>query len=95
MEEFDIGIVHHPGRRHGNVDGLTRTNERVGDVSEDNNFPDVAIMSINIEETLEEYREIIQYLDGMRFPDGAIKTVQTKIAHKNRNYSMLDNQLYF
>ncbi len=52
-------------------------------------------MSINIEETLEEYREIIQYLDGMRFPDGATKTVQTKIAHKNRNYSMLDNQLYF
>jgi len=32
MEEFDIDIVHRPGRRHGNVDGLTRAYKRVGDV---------------------------------------------------------------
>ncbi len=40
MEEFDIDIVHRPGRRHGNVDGLTRTYEGVRDVSEDNDFLD-------------------------------------------------------
>jgi hypothetical protein len=55
MEEFDIDIVHRLGRRHGNVDGLTRTYEGVGDVSEDDDFPDAAIMSINAEEAPEEY----------------------------------------
>jgi hypothetical protein len=47
----------------------------VSDVSEDDDFPDVAIMAINAGKTLEEYRKIIQYLDGMRFPVGAIKAV--------------------
>jgi len=59
MEEFDIDIVHRPGRRHGNVDGLIRAYEGVGDVSEDDNFSDVTIMSINAEEAPDEYREII------------------------------------
>ncbi len=83
MEEFDINIVHHLGRRHGNVDGFTRTYEGVGDVSEDDNFPDATIMSINAKEAPEEHREIIQYLDGMRFPDGTTKVVRTRIAHKS------------
>jgi len=52
-------------------------------------------MSINAEDALEEYQEIIQYLDGMRFPNGATKAVRTRIAHKSRNYSMIGNQLYF
>ena len=59
MEEFDIDIVHRPGRRHGNVDGLTRAYEGVGDVSEDDDFLDAVIMSINAEEAPEEYQEII------------------------------------
>jgi hypothetical protein len=67
MEEFNIDIVHCPGRWHDNVDGLTRAYERVGDVSKDDDFLDAAIMSINAKEAPEEYREIIQYLDGMRF----------------------------
>jgi hypothetical protein len=91
MEEFDIDIVHCPGRRHGNVDGLTKAYEGVGVVSEDDDFPDTTIMSINVEETPEEYWEIIQYLDGMRFPDGATKALQTRIAHKSRNYLMIGN----
>ncbi len=95
MEEFNIDIVYCPGRRHGNVDGLTRAYERVGDVSEEDNFLDATIMSINAKEAPEEYWEIIQYLDGMRFPDGATKAVRTRIAHKSQNYSMISNQLYF
>jgi len=75
MEEFDIDIVHRSGRRHGNVDGLIRAYEGVGDVSKDDNFPDAAIMAINAEEALEEYQEIIQYLNGMRFPIRATKVV--------------------
>jgi hypothetical protein len=75
MEEFDIDIVHRPGRRHGNVDGLTRAYKGVGDVLWDDNFLDATIMAINAEEALEEYREIIQYLNGMRFPVGATKAV--------------------
>jgi hypothetical protein len=75
MEEFDIDIVHRPGRRHGNVDDLTRAYEKMGDVSEDDDFPDATIMAINAKEAPEEYREIIQYLDGMRFPVGTTKVV--------------------
>jgi hypothetical protein len=75
MEEFDIDIVHRPGRRHGNVDGLTRAYEGVGDVSEDDDFLDTTIMTINANEMPEEYQEIIQYLDGMRFPLGATKVI--------------------
>jgi hypothetical protein len=95
MEEFDIDIVHRPGRQHGNVDGLTRAYEGMGDVSEDDDFLDAAIMTINAEEAPEEYRDIIQYLNGMRFPVGATKAVRTRIAHKSRNYLMIGNQLYF
>jgi hypothetical protein len=46
-----------------NVDGLTRAYEGVGDVLEDDDFPDATIMTINVE----EYQKIIQYLDGIRF----------------------------
>jgi hypothetical protein len=31
----------------------------------------------------EEYQEIIQYLDGMRFPLGATKVIWTRIVHKS------------
>jgi len=75
MEKIDIDIVNHPGRRHGNVDGLTRAYEGVGDVSEDDDFSDATIMAINAGETPEKYREFIQYLDGMKFPVGATKAV--------------------
>jgi len=40
MEEFDIDIVYRPGRWHGNVDGPTIAYEGVGDVLEDDDFPD-------------------------------------------------------
>jgi len=60
MEEFDIDIVHCPRRWHGNVDGLTKAYEGVGDVSEDDDFPNATIMTINAEGAPEEYREIIQ-----------------------------------
>ncbi len=55
MEEFDIDIVHRLGRQHGNVDGFTRAYEGVGDVSENDDFPDATIMTINANETFEEY----------------------------------------
>jgi hypothetical protein len=77
MEEFDIDIVHRLGRQHGNVNGLTRAYEGVGDVLEDDDFPNATIMTINVDETPEEYREIIQYLDGMRFSVGATKAIRT------------------
>jgi hypothetical protein len=55
----------------------------VGDVSKDDGFLDATIMAINVEETREEYREIIQYLDDMKFPVRTIKVVRTRIAHKS------------
>jgi hypothetical protein len=49
--------------------------EGVGDASEDDDFPDATVMTINVEGMLEEYREIIQYLDSMKFPVGTTKAV--------------------
>jgi hypothetical protein len=73
--KFDI--VHCPGRWHGNVYGLTRAYKGVGNVSKDDDFPYVIIMTINAEEMFEEYQKIIQYLNGMRFPVGATEVVKT------------------
>jgi hypothetical protein len=56
MEEFDINIAHYSRRWHGNVDDLTRAYEGMGDVLEDDDFLDAIIMTINVVETLEEYR---------------------------------------
>jgi hypothetical protein len=53
MEEFDIDIVHRPRRQHGNVDGLIRAYEGVGDASKDDDFSNATIMTINVEETHE------------------------------------------
>ncbi len=54
MEEFDIDIIHRLRTWHGNVDGLTRAYEGVGDVSKDDDFLDARITTINVEETHEK-----------------------------------------
>jgi hypothetical protein len=59
MEEFNFDIIHRLGRQHGNVDGLTMAYEGVGDVLEDDDFPNAAIMIINAKEAPKEYQEII------------------------------------
>jgi hypothetical protein len=48
MEEFDIDIIHYPGRWHGNVDRLIMAYEGMDDVSKDDDFLDKAIMTINV-----------------------------------------------
>ncbi len=77
MEEFDLEIIHHSRRHYANVDGLTRAYEGVGEVSKDDDFPDASIMTINAKTVFEEYWEIIQYLDGMKFPNGTTKAMRT------------------
>jgi len=47
MEEFDIDIVHLPGKRHGNVDGLTKSYQGMANVLEDDDFLDATLMTIN------------------------------------------------
>ncbi len=89
MEEFDIDIIHHPKMRHDNVDGLTSAYKKMGDVSKDDDFLYATIMTINVEEKLEDNWKIIQYLDGMMFPIKSIKVVRTQIAHKNQNYLII------
>jgi hypothetical protein len=54
MKEFDIDIIHHPKRWHDNVDGRTSAHKRMGDVSKDDDFPYATIMTINVEEKLED-----------------------------------------
>jgi hypothetical protein len=55
MEEFNLDIVHRLGRQHGNVDGLTRAYEGLGDVSKDDDFLNTTIMTINLENVPKEY----------------------------------------
>jgi hypothetical protein len=47
----------------------------VDDVSKDDDFPDASIMTINAKEAFKEYQEIIQYLDGMKFPVRTTKSM--------------------
>jgi len=67
----------------------------MGDVLKDDDFLDAALMTINAERVLKEYQKNIQYLDGMKFLIRPIKVVRTRIVHKSRNYSIIDDQLYF
>jgi hypothetical protein len=55
----------------------------VGDVSEDDDFPDAVIMIINAEKTFKEYQKIIQYLDGKKFLVATSRVVRTYIVHIN------------
>jgi len=47
----------------------------MGDVSEDDDFSNAVIIAINAGKAPEEYREIIQYLDGMKFLVGTTKAI--------------------
>jgi len=67
----------------------------MGDVLKDDDFLDAALMTINAERVPKEYQKNIQYLDGMKFLIIAINVVRTRIMHKSRNYSIIDDQLYF
>jgi hypothetical protein len=49
----------------------------MGDVSEDDDFPDATVMTINAKGAPKEYQEIIQYLDDMKFLVGTTKAVRT------------------
>ena len=71
LQEFDLEIVHQAGTKHGNVDFLSRMEKEVGVVSEDDDFQDAMLMSIDIENEPEEYKDIIRYFQSMNFPEGA------------------------
>ena len=88
-------IVHRAGTKHGNVEFLSRMEKEVGVVSKDDDFLDAKLMSIDIDKEPAEYKDIIRYLEGMNFPEGATKQVRTRIAHKSRSYSLIGQFLYF
>jgi len=67
----------------------------MGDVLKDDDFLDAVVMTINAKRVLKEYQKNIQYLNVMKFLIRAIKVVRTRIVHKSRNYSIIDDQLYF
>jgi hypothetical protein len=83
LQKFDLEIVHRAGTKHGNFDFLSRMEKEVEVMSEDDDFPDAMLMSINIEDEPEEYKDIIQYLQSMNFPEGVTKQIRTRIAHKS------------
>ena len=68
LQEFDLEIVHRAGTKHGNVVFLSRMEKEVGVVSEDDDFLDAKLMSIDIENEPAEYKDIIRYLESMNFP---------------------------
>jgi hypothetical protein len=64
-------------------------------LSDDDDFPNVIIMTIYAKKAFEDYRKIIKYLDGMRFLVVATKVTRTRIVHKSWNYLIIGDQLYF
>ena len=73
LQEFDLRIVHRTGMKHENVDFLSRMEKEEWVVSEDNDFPNAKLMTIDIDNEPTEYKYIIWYLKGMNFPNGATK----------------------
>jgi hypothetical protein len=49
----------------------------MANVSEDDDFLDATLMTINAKRTPKEYRKIIQYLDNMKFSVRTTKVVRT------------------
>ena len=47
--------------------------KKVGVLSEDDDFPDAKLMSIDIDNEPAEYKYIIRYLEGRNFLNGATK----------------------
>ena len=87
-------IVYRAGTKHENADFLSRMKKEVGVVSEYDDFPDAKLMSIDIDNEPAEYKDVIRYLEGMNFPEGATKQIRTRIAHKSRSYTLIGQLLY-
>lgn len=81
--------------KHGNVDFISRMEKEVSIVSEDDDFPNATLMSIDVINQPEEYRDIIIYLQGMTFSEDATKQIRTRIEHKSQFYILIDQLLYF
>ena len=95
LQKFNLEAVHRAGLKHGNIDFLSRMEKKVGVVFEDDDFPDVMLISVDIEDKLKEYKDIIRYVKGMNFPEGATKQIKTRIAHKSRYDTLIGQLLYF
>jgi hypothetical protein len=68
--DIDIDIIHHPRRRHGNVNGFTRAYEGVGDVSKDDDFLNVTIMFFS-----EPLERVKPHVFCMNFMMGSMKVI--------------------
>lgn len=57
--------------------------KEVGVISEDDDFFNLIIMLVDINNELEEYEITIQYLKSMNFSNCATKQIRTRIVHKS------------
>jgi hypothetical protein len=67
----------------------------VGVVSEYDDFSDAMLMSVDIENKPEEYKDIIRYLQRINFLESATKQIRMRIAHKSQSYTLIGRLLYF
>ena len=95
LQKFDLKIIHCANTKHENVNFLSRMKKEVEFVSKDNDFPEAMLMSIDIDNEPEKYKDIIRYLKGMNFPEDATKQIRTIIAYKSRSYTLIGQLLYF
>ena len=95
LQEFDLEIVHRVNTKHKYVNFLSRMEKEVSVVSKDNNFSNTMLMSVDIEDEPENYKNIIRYLKGIDFSKGVSKQIKTRIAHKIRFNTLIGQLLYF
>lgn len=89
LQKIVLEIIHRADIKHRNVEFLSRMEMEVEVISEDNDFPDTKLISIDIDKGPAEYKDIKRYLKALNFPDGATKQIRTKIAYKNRSYTLI------
>ena len=95
LQEFDLDTVHRVGTKHENVDFLSRMEKEVGVIFKDNDFFDTILISVDIQNELEEYKDIILYYKYMNFSEGATKQIRTRVAHKSQFYTLMGQMFYF
>lgn len=69
--------------------------KEVGVISEDDDFFNLIIMLVDINNELEEYEITIQYLKSMNFSNCATKQIRTRIVHKSWSYTLICNFFNF
>ena len=87
--ELNLEFVHRPYTKHKNIDFSSQMAKEMEVVLKYDNFFDEILMLVDIVNDLEEYEDIIRYLEDMNFSVGVTKQRKRRITHKSCSYTLI------